>query len=198
MTKSELTSRVVCGHAGVDSRKKRRNELNQSERGQIVEAVRELHGIPLSIIDKPGICIEEICAVARVEARRSPLDLVVVDYIGLVKPSDKTRQRNEQVAEITFALKNLAKELSLPVVALSQLNRQADDSPPKMSHLRESGAVEQDADIVLFLHPEQAMSDNISLICGKHRHGTAGSLELTRNGLKMLFDEKIRYTEFVG
>lgn len=198
MTKSELTSRVVCGHAGVDSRKKRRNELNQSERRQIVEAVRELHGIPLSIIDKPGICIEEICAVARVDARRSPLDLVVVDYIGLVKPSDKSRQRTEQVAEITFALKNLAKELSVPVIALSQLNRQADDSPPKMSHLRESGAVEQDADIVLFLHPEQAMSNNITLICGKHRHGTAGSLELVRNGLKMLFDEKIRYTEFVG
>lgn len=198
MTKSELTSRVVCGHANVDSRKKRRNELTEQERRQIVDSVKVLHSIPLSIIDKPGISIEEICAVARVESRRKPLDLVVVDYIGLVKPSDRTRQRTEQVAEITFALKNLAKELSVPVIALSQLNRQADDAPPRMSHLRESGAVEQDADIVLFLHPEQPMSDNVTLICGKHRHGQAGSLELVRNGLKMSFDEKIRYTEFVG
>jgi len=176
MRRTELIARVLCGMAEVDSRIVRSGQASPEQMQRLIAATQELDGQPLTIFDPPTATLPQIRAMARMQKGIGGLDLLCVDYIGLVKPRDRKVTRTEQVSEIVGGLKRLAKELEVPVLALSQLNRQADGTEPRLSHLRESGSVEQDADIVLFLHREGEHSNNFKLIAGKHRHGETGSL----------------------
>lgn len=115
-----------------------------------------------------------------------------MDYIGLVRPDDHTRPRHEQVAAITGGLKALAKELGVPVLALCQLNREAERAEPRLSNLRESGAIEQDADMVLFLHRDEQDAGKAHLIVAKHRYGETGRFELQWIAEETRFDESNR------
>jgi replicative DNA helicase len=176
MTGRELASRVLCDKANVDSRRLRSGRLEPSHINALEVASVELGGLPLRIWAPPMATISRIRAVAKRDAAAHGLGLLVVDYIGLVRPDDKTRPRHEQVAQVSAGLKSLAKELAAPVLALSQLNREADGAEPRLCHLRESGAIEQDSDVVLFLHPKDART--AKLIIAKHRHGDTGAISL--------------------
>lgn len=175
MTALELIGRVLCGMAGIDNRNLRRGQVDPRE---LHAANEELEGMPLEIWDPPAATMQKIRGVARMQ---SELDLLIVDYIGLIQPRDRKLPRYEQVTEITAELKQLAKELCIPVIALCQLNRQADGKEPLLSHLRESGSIEQDADVVLFLHRIKEQEDNFKLIVGKHRHGETGKIPIMFN-----------------
>jgi replicative DNA helicase len=154
------------------------------------EAQRELAELPLRIWAPPSATLADIRARCRHEKALRGLSLLVVDYIGLIRVPDLAkRQRHEQVAAVSGGLKQLAKELQIPILSLAQLNREADGEEPRLSHLRESGAIEQDSDAVLFLyHPEQAKSrtgesvrgdsSEAYVIVAKHRHCETGRVRL--------------------
>lgn len=184
MTKSELVARVLCGITGIDSRIIRRGQASDQMMAQLKEANADLDETPLLIYDKPAPTVQKIRALAKIQKANGGLDLLVVDYIGLMTPRDRRVSRHEQVGEITGMLKQIAKELSVPVIALSQLNREADGAEPKLSHLRESGSIEQDADIVLFIHRS---GDQSKLIVGKHRHGDTGIFSITFDAARTRF-----------
>ena len=186
MQATELVGRILCGIANVDSRHLRRGQV---EPAKIANANAELEGLPLTVFDPPTATMQQIRAVAKMQAASAGLDALFVDYIGLVQPRDRRQPRTEQVSEITAGLKRLAKELAVPVFALCQLNRQADGAEPKLSHLRESGSVEQDADVVVFIHRVN-QSNEFKLIIGKHRHGETGSLSVTFDAKATRFDDK--------
>jgi replicative DNA helicase len=185
MKASELIGRVLCGSAGVSSRDLRQGAIDA---GRLDGAVAELEDLPLTIFAPPTASMRQIRATAKMQKAQSGLELLIVDYIGLVKPRDRRLPRTEQVAEITGAMKRLAKELELPVIALCQLNRQADGATPSLSHLRESGAIEQDADVIVFLHRER--KDEFELIIGKHRHGSTGRFPVTFDGASTRFSDR--------
>lgn len=181
MTGRELAARVLSGLGGVDSRRLRSGRHNAQHLANIERASMEVDGVPLRIWAPAAATLPRIRAMAKQDAAAGGLALLIVDYIGLVRPDDRTRPRHEQVAEVSAGLKALAKELSIPVLALCQLNREADGNEPRLSHLRESGAIEQDADLVLFIHrdAEKAGNTDAKLIVAKHRHGETGRLSLT-------------------
>jgi len=152
----------------------------------------ELSQAPLYVDDTPSRTITEIAATARRLKRRSNLGLVIVDYLQLIEPDNTRDPRQEQVARIARRLKGLSRELNVPLVCLAQLNRQAEtsrDNRPRLSHLRESGAIEQDADVVIFVHREEyyATSDEerekvagqAELIVAKQRNGPTGVVRLS-------------------
>jgi replicative DNA helicase len=157
MSADELASRVLSTATQTSSHKMRTGDLQESEFTRIAAAVRELETIPLYIDDTPGISINAIRSRARRLKRSKGLGLVVIDYIQLIGGTgDKKSEGNrvQEVSEISRGLKILAKELKIPVIALSQLNRSVEsreDKQPQMSDLRESGSIEQDADIVMFV-----------------------------------------------
>jgi replicative DNA helicase len=191
MKSTELVCRTLCGMTEIESRTLRRGEALQTDIDRLEKANHDLESLPFRIFDPPTATVQRIRATARMQAASAAgLDLLVVDYIGLVEPRDKRQQRNEQVSEITAALKRLAKEINIPVIALCQLNREADGSEPRLSHLRESGSIEQDADVVLFLHRLEPGGNEFKLIVGKHRHGDTGALTITFDGKRTRFDDK--------
>ena len=193
MAKIELGTRLICSHIQLDSYKIRFNQLHSKELRQVLDAANELGRIPMFIDDTPQRSVAEIAAVARRLKRNHNLQLLVVDYIGLIRPENSLEPRQEQVAKIARQLKLLARELHIPVLCLAQLNRQADargkDEHPRLSHLRESGAIEQDADVVMFVHREemgmsreQAAEKRIvgkaELIVAKQRNGATDDIKL--------------------
>lgn len=157
MTRTEIVERIMCSVGEVSTYKVRNGLISNDERRKLVEISANVAQMPLWIDDAPTRGVSEIGALARRMKRRDGLGLVVVDYLQIVTPehgSSKT-PRQEQVAKISAGLKALARELHVPVVCLAQLNRQPDgmaDRKPRLSHLRESGSIEQDADVVLFVH----------------------------------------------
>lgn len=177
MTKEELTQRVMCSIAGVDGRRLRNGSLERKEREALIDAAVKLQGLPFTICDPSAVTINDVRSIARWHHKTSELSLLVLDYIGLVKPTDHRRQRYEQVGEVTVGAKSLAKELGIPIIACCQLNREADKQAPTLGMLRESGNIEQDADMVWFVHHEDK-SGPVSLIVAKHRHGETGQIPL--------------------
>lgn len=157
MTRTEIVERIMCSVGEVSTYKVRNGLITNDERRKLVEIAAAVAQMPLWIDDAPTRGVSEIGALARRMKRRDGLGLIVVDYLQIVTPehgSSKT-PRQEQVAKISAGLKALARELGVPVVCLAQLNRQPDstaDRKPRLSHLRESGSIEQDADVVLFVH----------------------------------------------
>ena len=148
----ELAERLLCIRSQVNSHRLRAGTLDDDERKLLVHASTELSEAPLFLDDHPGRTIAQITAVARRLQRRNGVAVVIIDYLQLIEPEDKSAPREQQIALITRRLKALAKELNVPVIALAQLNRgveHREDKKPRLSDLRESGAIEQDADVVM-------------------------------------------------
>jgi replicative DNA helicase len=192
MSRLELAERIMCSHGKINGYNLRNGMLSSGDRRKLVESMSELSSAPIFIDDTPSRTMTEIAAVARRLKRRENLRLIIIDYLQLIEPDNSKDQRQEQVAKIARRLKGLARELKVPVLCLSQLNRQAENSKeniPKLSHLRESGAIEQDADIVIFVHREEYYATNeedkerlagqADIIVAKNRHGPTDTVRVT-------------------
>ena len=188
MSKEQVANRILCSEAMVDSNKIRTGKIDDNEWIKLANASGRLAEAPIYIDDTPGISIMEIRARCKKLKLEKDIGLVVIDYLQLVQGSGKKNaSREQEISEISRSLKILAKELDIPVIALSQLSRGAekrDDKRPMLSDLRESGAIEQDADIVMFLYRddyynEDSEKKNIAeVILAKHRGGSTGTVEL--------------------
>ena len=158
MSAIELGDRLLCSVAEVNGQRLRNGTITGDERRKLVQTAAEISQSPLYIDDSPSRTMTEIAANARRLKRREGLNLIVIDYLQLIDPDNSRDPRQEQVAKIARRLKGLARELEVPVLCLAQLNRQVEatrDNKPQLSHLRESGANEQDADVVMFVHREE-------------------------------------------
>ena len=199
-SKLELAERLLVIRARVDGHKVRSGNLDEVERDQLMQASSELSEIPLFIDDYPGRTMAQIGAIARRLKRRDQLDLVIIDYLQLIEPEDKNAPREQQIALISRRLKFLCKELSVPIVALAQLNRGVElreDKRPRLADLRESGSIEQDADVVMFLHRADAYDPDdrpgeADVIIAKNRSGPTGSVTLT------WLKQTMRFGNFTG
>lgn len=185
-SKVELAERLLCIQAKVSGHKLRQGDLDEFEQATLMEASNELRELPIFIDDTAGRTMTQIAAVARRTKRRYGLGIVIIDYLQLIESEDSNTPREQQISSITRRLKFLAKDLRIPVIALAQLNRgveQREDKRPRLSDLRESGAIEQDADIVMFLHRPEAYDPEdrpgeADLIVAKNRHGPIGTVDL--------------------
>ena len=198
MSKEQVGNRILCSEALVDSNNVRTGELNDEELGKLAETSGELSQAPIYIDDTPGISVMEIRAKCRKLKLEKNIGLVIIDYLQLIQGSGKTSSREQEIAEISRSLKILAKEIEVPVIALSQLSRAVEARPdhrPMLSDLRESGSIEQDADIVMFLYRddyynEDSEKKNIAeVIIAKQRAGSTGSVDLAWLG---------KYTKFAN
>jgi len=209
MSAEQLAARILSEAAEVPSEQIRRGDMTEAEFRRFVEAAKALEACPLYIDDTPALPISQLAARARRLKREHGLGVLIVDYLQLVRPASAKDSRVNEVSEITQGLKAIAKELEIPVVALSQLSRQVearDDKRPQLSDLRESGSIEQDADVVMFVfreeyykerekpgdHDLEAMAKwqeemeklhgRAEVIIGKQRHGPIGTVELSFEG----------------
>ena len=191
MSAIELGDRLLCSVAEVNGQRLRNGTITGDERRQLVQSAAEISQAPLFIDDSPSRTMTEIAANARRMKRREGLGLIVIDYLQLIDPDNPRDPRQEQVAKIARRLKGLARELEVPVLCLAQLNRQVEstrDNKPQLSHLRESGAIEQDADVVMFVHREEYYQTNeedrerfrgeADLLIRKQRNGPVGDVKL--------------------
>jgi replicative DNA helicase len=193
----ELAERFLCIVAKVNGHDLRAGNLTDEQRDQLMEASDELHNLPLFIDDKPGRTMTQVAALARRQHRKSPLGVIIIDYLQLIEPEDKAAPREQQIAGISRRLKFLAKELQVPVIALAQLNRGVElreDKRPRLADLRESGAIEQDADMVMFLHRPDAYDPEdrpgeAEIVVAKHRSGPTGIVRLTWRKEFMRFED---------
>ena len=205
MSSEQLSTRILAEQSRIKSNDIRRGKINQEDFERFIEASKNLETLPLHIDDTPAITISALSNRARRLKRKEGLDLIVIDYIQLMKSSGfRNESRVLEIAEITQGLKALAKELDVPVLALSQLSRQVEqreDKKPQLSDLRESGSIEQDADVVMFVFREQyylekqepkpgtaehvewqekmsQIHNQAEIIIGKQRHGPTGVIKL--------------------
>ena len=220
MSSAQLATRIISEQTSLGAERIRRGTINREEFGRLVDVSRELQNLPLFIDETGGITVAQLAARARRLKRRHGLDLLIIDYLQLLAGSGKRNSdsRVQEVTEITTSLKALAKELNIPIIALSQLSRQVenrDDKRPQLSDLRESGSIEQDADLVLFLYreeyylerrePREGTTEHITwledmnkvhrkaeLIIGKHRHGPTGKIDLFFDGSVTRFQDYIQ------
>ncbi len=209
MSAEQLAARILSEAAEVPSEQIRRGDMTEAEFRRFVEAAKALESCPLYIDDTPALPISQLAARARRLKRTHGLDVLMIDYLQLVRPATAKDSRVNEVSEITQGLKAIAKELDIPVIALSQLSRQVEnreDKRPQLSDLRESGSIEQDADVVMFVYRdeyykerEKPGEDNLEamakwqetmervhgkaeVIIGKQRHGPIGTVELSFEG----------------
>lgn len=196
MTKEELIERMLCIESAVSGEKMRRGDFDESDHHYLTTASQKLATLPIHIDDQAGIRISQLCAKARkIRRKRGGMALVMVDYIQLVEADDPKLPREQQVSTVTRRLKQLAKDLKCPVVALCQLNRDVEkrtDKRPTLADLRESGAIEQDADVVMLLHrPDVYDPDDrpneLDVIVAKNRHGKVGTAKLVWKKQTMKF-----------
>src|SRR5579872_5403877 len=198
-SKHELAERFLCIRGQLDMHNLRKGELDEDDRDKLLRVSSELSELPVFLDDQAGRSMSQIGAICRRLKRKNGIRLVVIDYLQLIEPEDKRAPREQQIAQITRRLKFLAKELSVPVVALAQLNRGVelrDDKRPRLADLRESGAIEQDADIVMFLHrpemydPEDRPGE-AEVIVAKHRNGPTGIVRLSFKKQHMQFQDYV-------
>ena len=209
MSSEQLAARILSEAAEVPSEQIRRGDMTEAEFRRFVEAAKSLEACPLYIDDTPALPISQLAARARRLKREHGLDVLIVDYLQLVRPASAKDSRVNEVSEITQGLKAIAKELDIPVIALSQLSRQVEnreDKRPQLSDLRESGSIEQDADVVMFVFREEYYKERekpgdhdleamgkwqeemerlhgrAEVIIGKQRHGPIGTVELSFEG----------------
>ncbi|NLK51757.1 MAG: replicative DNA helicase [Syntrophomonadaceae bacterium] len=187
MAKEQLVQRMLCAEARIDQSRFRTGQLADEEWVRLTQAMGLLAEAPIYIDDTPSITVSEIRAKARRLKGEHGLGLLVVDYLQLIHTSRRSENRTQEISEISRSLKALERELEVPVMALSQLSRaveQTQDKRPNLSHLRESGALEQDSDIVLFIYRHDyyftdSEKPNIAeIIVAKHRNGPTGSVEM--------------------
>ena len=182
MSRVELTERFLAAEAGIDTRRLRDGRLSEGQWERLAAARRSLDCPRSHIDDEPSQRMFRIAAAARRLKLRHGISLVVIDYLQLIQPESERVPRHEQVAGISRRLKLLARELSLPVVVLAQLNRASEDRAgqrPRLSDLRESGALEQDADAVVLIHKETPDARSVEVIVAKQRNGPTGGFNLT-------------------
>jgi len=209
MSAEQLAARILSEAAEVPSEQIRRGDMTETEFRRFVDAAKSLEACPLYIDDTPALPISQLAARARRLKRTHGLDVLIVDYLQLVKGTGKGENRVNEISEISQGLKAIAKELDIPVIALSQLSRQVEsreDKRPQLSDLRESGSIEQDADVVMFVFREeyyrerekpadhdldamakwQAIMESVhgkaEVVIGKQRHGPIGTVELSFEG----------------
>ncbi|HVY50786.1 MAG TPA: replicative DNA helicase [Devosia sp.] len=210
MSAEQLATRILSAQAEISSADIRRGNIHESQFARLVDVSNMLSSIPLYIDDTGGLSISQLAARARRLKRQKGLDLIIIDYVQLLSGSSRRASENrvQEITEITTTLKALAKELDVPIVALSQLSRQVeqrDDKRPQLSDLRESGSIEQDADVVLFIYREEYYLKNkepregtpehmawmeemekvhgrAEVIIGKQRHGPTGTVQLSFEG----------------
>ncbi|MDP1743411.1 MAG: replicative DNA helicase [Candidatus Amesbacteria bacterium] len=191
MSKEELMDRLLVAQADIDAWKLKTGHLEEDEFTKLSDAMGELYDTPLYIDDTPGMSILEMRTKARRLQAEHGLKLIVVDYLQLARPSRNMDNRVQEVSEISQGLKNLARELKIPVLALSQLSRQVEQrgiKKPQLADLRESGAIEQDADVVMFMWREDEESvENMTLDIAKHRNGPLRSIKLRFRGDRIRF-----------
>lgn len=188
MSREEVVNRMLCAAGRIDSQRLRSGQLTESDFTKLSNAASVLYKKPIFVDDSPGLTVTEIRAKCRRMRRRPGLGLVVIDYLQLMQGSGQ-ENRQQEIAAISRSLKNLARELDVPVIALSQLNRsmeQREDKRPRLSDLRESGSLEQDADVVMFIyrheyyHPEAQETKGIAEVAiAKHRQGATGRIDMT-------------------
>ena len=205
MSKEQMANRILCSEAMVDSNKVRTGRVEDEDWAKLAMASGELSEAGIFIDDTPGISVMEIRAKCRKLKLEKNIGLVVIDYLQLVQGSSKkVGSREQEISEISRSLKILAKEINVPVIALSQLSRAPEQRPdhrPMLSDLRESGAIEQDADIVMFLYRddyynEESEKKNIAeVILAKHRAGSTGTVELLWLGNYTKFANIEKYRE---
>lgn len=187
MSKEQLVQRLLCSFARVDAHRVRTGFLGQSDWPKLTNAAGKLAEAPLYIDDTPAVSALEIRAKARRLKSRFDIQLVIVDYLQLMRGPSGVENRQQEISEISMSLKALARELSIPVIAISQLSRAVEsrsDHRPQLSDLRESGAIEQDADVVMLLlreeyyMPTEENKGKAEIIIAKQRNGPVGSVEL--------------------
>ncbi|MBV6656508.1 MAG: replicative DNA helicase [Devosiaceae bacterium] len=207
MSSEQLATRILAEQSGVSSSRIRRGDIKPDEFEKVVMASQEMHSVPLYIDQTGGLTVGQLAARARRLKRQKGLDVLIVDYLQLLQGSSRRSSENrvQEITEITTGLKALAKELDVPILALSQLSRQVEareDKRPQLSDLRESGSIEQDADVVLFVfreeyylqskEPKPGTEEHVAwveemerihglaeVIIGKQRHGPTGTAKLT-------------------
>jgi replicative DNA helicase len=188
MSKEQLAFRLLCAEARIDGSKLRAGYIKKSDWKELTAAATVLSQAPIFIDDSAGITVREMRAKARQMKLEHKIGLVIVDYLQLMQGAERSESRVQEISEISRSLKQLAKELDLPVVALSQLNRAVEnrtDKRPILADLRESGAIEQDADVIAFVYREefyfpdrQECKGKAELIVGKQRNGPVGKVPL--------------------
>ena len=200
MSSTQLAMRMLGSIARVDQHKMRTGRLNDKEWGDLSDAMAKLHETPLFIDEGGALTALEVRARARrLKRQYSKLGLIVIDYLQLMAATSQGENRATEISEISRSLKAMAKELDVPVVALSQLNRAVDQRPdrrPVMSDLRESGAIEQDADVIMFIYREVVYKPDLpedqrglaEVIIGKQRNGPIGTIKLTFLGQHTRFE----------
>lgn len=201
MSKIELVNRILCSEALVDAQKLRTGELAPEDWTNIAQAVGPISAAPLYLDDTPGITVPELRAKCRRLKLEKGLGLIVVDYLQLMSGSAKSESRQQEISEISRSLKAIAREMEAPLIALSQLSRaceQRADHRPILSDLRESGAIEQDADVVTFIYrdeyyyPDTEKRGVAEIIIAKQRNGPTGTVELAFLGNYVKFQNLMR------
>ena len=219
MSAEQLATRILSEVAEIPSNQIRRGNFTESEFRRIVDAAKELEAAPLFIDDTPALPISQLAARARRLKRTHGLDALFIDYLQLVRGTGRSENRVNEISEITMGLKAIAKELDIPVIALSQLSRQVEnreDKRPQLSDLRESGSIEQDADVVMFVFREEYYKERekpgdheldkmgiwqeemerlhgkAEVVIGKQRHGPIGTVELSFEGQFTRFGNLIK------
>ncbi|WP_305768980.1 replicative DNA helicase [Candidatus Epulonipiscium viviparus] len=197
MAKDQLVNRMLCSEAHVDAQKIRTGQLNTADFDALAHAIPKITGADVFIDDTAGISVMDMRAKCRRLKMEKGLDLIMIDYLQLMSGNPRSESRQQEISEISRSLKALAREMNAPVIALSQLSRACEsraDHRPMLSDLRESGAIEQDADVVMFLYrdeyynPETDKKNIGEVIIAKQRNGPTGTVELTWLG---------KYTKFV-
>lgn len=204
MSAEQIGTRIVSDITKINSSKIRRGDFTESEFEKMRDAERDLGNIPLFIDETGGLTVAQVCSRARRQKRKNGLDLLVIDYLQLMAGGKRKENRVQELSEITSSLKALAKELDIPIIALSQLSRQVEnreDKRPQLSDLRESGSIEQDADIVIFVFREayylelrnpkegtpefitwqeemNKIGSKVEVIVAKQRHGATGIIPM--------------------
>lgn len=209
MSAEQLAARILSEAAEIPSHQIRSGDMTETEFRRFVDAAKALEACPLYIDDTPALPISQLAARARRLKRTHGLDVLIIDYLQLVRGTGKSENRVNEISEITMGLKAIAKELDIPVIALSQLSRQVesrDDKRPQLSDLRESGSIEQDADVVMFVYREEYYKERekpgdheldkmavwqeemerlhgrAEVVIGKQRHGPIGTVDLSFEG----------------
>ena len=191
MSREQLVNRMLCSEAMLDAQRLRTGELTDSDWADLIQAMGPLSQAPIYIDDTPGVTPMEVRSKCRRLKVEKGLGLIVIDYLQLMSGSGRSDSRQQEISEISRSLKAIAREMEAPVIALSQLSRaceQRADHRPMLSDLRESGAIEQDADVVAFLYrdeyyfPDTEKKNQAELIIAKQRNGPTGTVDLTWMG----------------
>jgi replicative DNA helicase len=198
MLAPELSGRILSSEANIDSRKIRTNDYTDTDLRNLGFAVQELSKLPIFINDSGATTILDIKSQARKVKSDQGIGMIIIDYLQLMQPHIRKSSREQEIAEISRAIKDLAKELKCPIIALSQLNRSATsrtDRRPQLQDLRESGSIEQDADVVMLIHREEYYDENTpekgvaEIIVAKNRAGEPGTVKLAWVGAQTKFTD---------